>query len=61
MTPPLITTKEAALERVAFLERRSQETVRETASLGYVELTRAEQKLYTWRREINTLKKIWQL
>jgi hypothetical protein len=58
---PKIDSKEAALERVAYLEEKSSEKVKASVSLGYVELTRAEDLLHTWRKEINSLKKIWKL
>jgi len=51
-----ITKREEAIERIKYLEERSREKLEASISAGYVELTRIENTLFAWRKEINSLK-----
>jgi hypothetical protein len=51
-----VKTREEARERIKYLEERSREKLEASVSAGYVELTKIENTLFSWRKEINSLK-----
>lgn len=56
-----VKNKEAARERVAFLEDKSLKLIKKIESMSFGDLVRAENQLHAWRKEINTLIKLWHL
>jgi hypothetical protein len=51
-----VKTREEALDRIKYLEEKSREKLEASVSAGYVELTKIENALFSWRKEINSLK-----
>jgi len=54
-----ITNQEEAKERIAYLESKALELTASTVSMKYTELTKAENVLLGYRKEINSLKNKW--